>query len=196
MYCLCLTILHDTTIGVSQECLLGIVQSEIDDLMPRDFHSMGHLRKCVQKMRSVMTDSSEQPEDYSLDNDNDDDFIRSSSNSSNDGSSSSSSSSSSNSSNSSSSSISSGSSSITSSTISSSSSSNDEVPCQSMLNSSFAFDNDWPGQVLEMIDRGFTLRDPYMMKVVRNMRVGALTKLWKGNKFKFAIKDSINAVGR
>jgi len=64
-----------------------------------------------------------------------------------------------------------------------------------MLNSSFAFDNDWPGQVLEMIDRGFTLRDPYMMKVVRNMRVGALTKLWKGNKFKFAIKDSINAVG-
>jgi hypothetical protein len=65
-----------------------------------------------------------------------------------------------------------------------------------MLNSSFAFDNDWPGQVLEMIDRGFTLRDPYMMKVVRNMRVGALTKLWKGNKFKFAIKDSINAVGR
>jgi len=184
---MCLTILDETTVGVSQECLLGIVQSEIDDLMPRDFHSMAHLRKCVQKMRSVITDSSEQPEDYSLDNDKDDDFIRSSSISSNDGSGSSSSSSSS---------ISSGSSSITYSTSSSSSSSNDEVPCQSMLNSSFAFDNDWPGQVLEMIDRGFTLRDPYLMKVVRNMRVGALTKLWKGNKFKFAIKDSINAVGR
>jgi len=156
---------HDIT-GLSKDIILDIVRAEIDDILPKNCNNMGQLRKYVQRMKSMMLSDTSEPTEEVYSLDSDsDDDI-----------------------------IITGSSSRSSSSSSNSSNIN-QIPCQSMLNSTFANDHDWSGQVLEMLDRGFDLSEPYLRKVVRNIRVGSLTKLWKGNKFKFPIQNSINAVG-
>ena len=64
-----------------------------------------------------------------------------------------------------------------------------------MLNSSFVCNKDWPGEVIEMIDRGFDMKDPYMLQLVLNIQKGSLTRLWRDDKFRFPIQNSVNAVG-